>query len=267
MSNWSSDDIVSNGIRIRYHRTGGDKPTLLIAHGFSDNGLFWSRFARAMEQDYDVVLYDRRGHGFSDAPESGYTYQDHAVDMAGLITALGLDHPHILGHSAGAIVAAILAATNPELLARLVLEEPAWGTGWGVWEAERHNASKWFREMFSMDRRELVAMCREMNPNWPEEEVELWADTKVQASPNVLQTFEQAEPIWRDIVRRITCPILLIAGDKDMGSIITPEDSEAIDSVWREGKTETIDGAGHVVHNDRFETFLSVVKTFLSEMN
>jgi pimeloyl-ACP methyl ester carboxylesterase len=267
MSNWPSGDIVSNDIRIRYHRTGGDKPTLLIPHGFSDNGLFWSRFAKAMEQDYDIVLYDRRGHGFSDAPESGYTYHDHAEDMAGLITALDLDRPHILGHSAGAVIAAILAATKPDLLASLVLEEPAWGTGWGEWEAERHNASKWFREMFSMERQELVAMCREMNPNWLEEEVELWADTKVQVSPNALQAFEQSEPNWRDIVRRITCPILLIAGDKDMGSIITPEDLEAITSVWHEGQAVTIEGAGHVVHKDRFEAFLSAVKTFLSEMD
>ena len=133
MSNWSSGDIVSNGIRIRYHRTGGDKRTLLITHGFSDNGLFWSRFARAMENDYDVVLYDRRGHGFSDAPDSGYTYHDYAEDMAGLIAALGLDRPHILGHSGGAVVAAILAATKPDLPASLVLEDPSWGTGWGEW--------------------------------------------------------------------------------------------------------------------------------------
>ena len=95
MSNWSSGDIISNGIRIRYHRTGGDKPTLLIAHGVTDNALSWSRFARSMEQDYDVILYDRRGHGFSDKPESGYTFRDHAEDMAGLTMALGLDHPHI----------------------------------------------------------------------------------------------------------------------------------------------------------------------------
>ena len=266
MSNWSSGDIVSNGIRIRYHRTGGDKPTLLIAHGVTDNALSWSRFARSMEQDYDVILYDRRGHGFSDKPESGYTFRNHAEDMAGLITALGLDRPHILGHSGGAVTAAILAANHPDLLASLVLEDPAWGTGWGGWKATTSGMIEWFRETVSMDRHKLVEVCREMNPDWLEEEVELWADSKVQVSPNVVQTFEQAEPMWQDIVRQITCPVLLIVGDKDTGSLNTPEDVEAMASAWHGGQAVTIDGAGHMVHYDRFEAFLAAVKTFLLEL-
>jgi N-formylmaleamate deformylase len=264
MSNWSSGNIVSNGIRIRFHRTGGNKPTMLIAHGVTDNGLSWSRFARAMEQDYDVILYDRRGHGFSDAPESGYTFSNHAEDMADLIMALNLDRPHIVGHSGGAVAAAILAATHPDLLTSLVLEDPAWGTGWGGWQATTTGMIEWFRDTVSMGRHELVAMCREMNPNWIEEEVELWADSKVQVSPKVVQTFEQAEPMWRDIVRQITCRILLIVGDQDMGSVNTPEDVEVMASVWRGGRAVTIKGAGHMVHYDRFEAYVAAVKTFLS---
>jgi pimeloyl-ACP methyl ester carboxylesterase len=71
--------------------------------------------------------------------------------------------------------------------------------------------------------------------------------------------------MWRDIVRQITCPILLITGDKDMGSVNTSEDVEAMASVWRGGQAVTIDGAGHMVHYDRFEAYLTTVKTFLSE--
>lgn len=264
MRSWSSADIVSNGIRIRCHRTGGNKPALLIAHGVTDNGLSWSRFARAMEQDYDVILYDQRGHGFSDTPETGYTFLEHAEDMAGLITALQLQRPHILGHSGGAVAAAILAANHPHLLASLILEDPAWGTGWGAWDAMTPGMIDWFQETVAKTRPELVAMCRESNPNWLVEEVELWADSKVQVSPNVVQTFQQAEPEWQEIVRQITCPILLIVGDKDMSSVNTPEDVKAIASVWRDGRAVSIDGAGHMVHYDRFEAYLAVVKTFLA---
>ena len=144
MSNWFSGDIVSSGIRIRYHRTGGDKPTLLIAHGVTDNGLSWSRFARAMEQNYDVILYDRRGHGFSDAPESGYTFRDHAEDMAGLITALGLDRPHILGHSGGAVtgvaanVARIKIVVNGQTSQKV--RSPGGGLEYGEVDLETHVA-------------------------------------------------------------------------------------------------------------------------------
>lgn len=99
MANWFTGDIVVNGIKIHYHRTGGDKPTLVIAHGVTDNGISWSRVARALEQDYDVIMYDRRGHGFSDAPQSGYTFEDHAEDLVNFIVALNLDRPCVMGHS------------------------------------------------------------------------------------------------------------------------------------------------------------------------
>jgi pimeloyl-ACP methyl ester carboxylesterase len=219
MSNWSSDDIVSNGIRIRYHRTGGEKPSLLIAHGVTDNALSWSRFAQSMEQDFDVILYDRRGHGFSDKPAS------------------------------------------------LIIEDPAWGTAWGGWESTTTGMIEWFQETVSLDRNELVATCHETNPNWPNEEVELWADSKVQVSPYVVQTFEQAEPNWRDIVREITCPIMLIAGDTGMGSINSAADVEAMAAIWTSGQAVTIKGAGHMVHYDRFGAYISAVKTFLSDIH
>jgi len=94
MKTWHSGDIYANGIKIRYHRTGGDKPPLVIAHGVTDNGLSWSRFARAMENTYEVVLYDARGHGFSDAPENGYTFEDHAEDLAGdIVNCCGFPVP------------------------------------------------------------------------------------------------------------------------------------------------------------------------------
>src|SRR5882672_8468662 len=73
MPEWFSGDIVANGLRIHYSRTGGDKPALVLSHGATDSGLCWTRVARALEADYDVILPDARGHGLSDAPPSGYS--------------------------------------------------------------------------------------------------------------------------------------------------------------------------------------------------
>ena len=96
MSDWSSGDVVANGIKIHYYRTGGNKPPLVLAHGFSDNELCWTRVTRALEQDYDVIMPDARGHGYSEAPEKGYSSEDHASDLAGLIEALGLGKPALM---------------------------------------------------------------------------------------------------------------------------------------------------------------------------
>ena len=93
MPQWFSGDAVANGIKIHYNRTGGDKPPVVLSHGFSDNGLCWTRIAQTLEKTYDVIIPDARGHGFSDAPKEGYSAEDQAADLAGLIQALGLEKP------------------------------------------------------------------------------------------------------------------------------------------------------------------------------
>ena len=68
MQDWQLGDISSDGIRIHYYLTGGvDQSPLLLAHGFTDNGLCWTRTADALMSDFDVVMVDARNHGFSGA--------------------------------------------------------------------------------------------------------------------------------------------------------------------------------------------------------
>ncbi len=59
MAHWFIGETIANGIGIHYHRTGGDKPALVLSHGSTDNGLFWTRAARSLERDYDVIMYDQ----------------------------------------------------------------------------------------------------------------------------------------------------------------------------------------------------------------
>lgn len=49
MNTWQSEFVHTNGIRIHYTRTGGDKPALVLLHGITDNGLCWSRTALHLE--------------------------------------------------------------------------------------------------------------------------------------------------------------------------------------------------------------------------
>ena len=60
MATWTEHDILTNGIRLHYYRTGGDKSPLVLCHGFSDNGLCWTPLARELEADYDVIMVDAR---------------------------------------------------------------------------------------------------------------------------------------------------------------------------------------------------------------
>jgi N-formylmaleamate deformylase len=129
MPNWFSDAVISNGIQIHYVRTGGDKPALVLAHGFSDNGLCWTPVALALEGDYDVIMPDARGHGLSDAPETGYDTVDQVADLVGFIRALELERAGLMGHSMGANTVAFTAATHPDLVSYAILEDPPWREG------------------------------------------------------------------------------------------------------------------------------------------
>ena len=87
MNQWIEGDVVVSGLPLHFYSTGGtDKPTLLLAHGFSDNGLCWSRVAREMEVEFDLIMVDARNHG-----QSGRgicSSDDLADDLAAVISGL-----------------------------------------------------------------------------------------------------------------------------------------------------------------------------------
>ena len=85
----------------------------------------------------------------------------------------------------------------------------------------------------------------------------------MQVSPKLVQIFDQPEPPWREALPKIACPILLIAGENGM---VTPEDVRAMSGLWRDGRAVRIAGAGHGVHDDRYEPFIEAIRTFLSEI-
>jgi len=120
-SHWSESRVSANGLRHHYYRTGGEKPQLVLLHGFQESALCWLRVAKVLEQDYDLILIDARGHGLSDHAGTAFTSQLLTEDAAGVIVALKLDRPHLLGFSLGAETAARLAATHPGLVRTVIV--------------------------------------------------------------------------------------------------------------------------------------------------
>src|SRR5215211_8666989 len=126
---WQTGYVETNGLRLHYTRTGGDKPPIVLAHGVTDDGLCWSPVAEVLAPEYDAIMVDARGHGRSDAPERGYGPAEQAEDLAGVIAGLELNRPAVLGHSMGAATALVLAGAYPDLPGAILLEDPpAWWT-------------------------------------------------------------------------------------------------------------------------------------------
>jgi N-formylmaleamate deformylase len=111
---WQQATCKVNGINVHYLRTGGNKPPVVLLHGLMTSGACWTPLAQALEEGYDVIMPDARGHGKSSAPAEGYYYDNLATDVLSLIEVLGLATPVLIGHSMGGMTAAVVANRNPK---------------------------------------------------------------------------------------------------------------------------------------------------------
>ena len=121
---WTDGYVIANGIRIHYWRTGGNKPALVMAHGSSDDGLCWTNLAREFQGQYNIIMFDARGHGLSDPPSPSDPPDVQVEDLAGLIRELKLVRPMLMGHSMGSSSVARFAAKYPEVARAVILEDP-----------------------------------------------------------------------------------------------------------------------------------------------
>jgi N-formylmaleamate deformylase len=269
MTDWQARAVRANGIRIHYYRTGGDKPPLVLAHGLSDDALCWRRVVNALAPSYDVVFYDMRGHGLSEAPPAGYTPADRASDLVGLVETLGLDRVRLLGHSLGAETASWVAANHAELVDRVALEDPPWRGDWvdAAPEERAQMAESWrtnLAEHKTHRLEELVEICRARSPHWDEEDLMGWAEGKVAVDLRAVANVSAARPPWQEIVSRIACPTLLITGDPARGALVTPEVAREAARINQRIEILNLADAGHSVRRDRFAEYVAGVRAFLA---
>jgi pimeloyl-ACP methyl ester carboxylesterase len=273
MASWQAGDVATNGIRLHYTRTGGAKPTVVLAHGFSDDGLCWTPVAEVLAPDYDVIMIDARGHGLSEAPANGYGPAEHSADLAGAIVALGLRRPAVLGHSMGAATALALAGTYPDLAGAILLEDPpAWWVAASQTDTEaavkEHMAQQRIRlaGMKSKTREELLAAQHAAMPGWSEAELGPWADAKLRFNLSAMIVGPTTSIDWPATLARITCPALLITADPAQGAIITDESAASLQSLVPQLRVAHIPGAGHNIRRDQFERYTDIVRGFLREL-
>lgn len=100
----------------------GDEP-VVFAHAWGLNGDMWSyQLPELMTAGFRCVTYDRRGHGRSDRPPTGYDIDTLADDLAAVIERLDLSNITLIGHSMGtAEVIRYLTRHGSGRIARLVL--------------------------------------------------------------------------------------------------------------------------------------------------
>ena len=105
--------IRTRGATINVRSKGEGEPLLLL-HGYPQTHAMWHKVAPDLARDYTVVCPDLRGYGDSSKPKglpdhSNYSKRAMALDMAEVMSALGHERFHVVGHDRGGRVAHRLA--------------------------------------------------------------------------------------------------------------------------------------------------------------
>jgi non-heme chloroperoxidase len=111
---------VETGVRLYYESYGTGEPVVFI-HGGGTSHESWEQQTGALFERFRTIAYDLRGHGASDKPDHGHTFDRLVEDLEALIAHLGLDRVSLVCHAIGGYVGLKFALKNPDALAKLVL--------------------------------------------------------------------------------------------------------------------------------------------------
>ncbi|MCU1346689.1 MAG: hypothetical protein JWL70_2955 [Acidimicrobiia bacterium] len=100
---------------------GSPRTPVVIVPGFGEAADEWEPFAQSL--DRPAVAISVRGRGLSDAPESGYRWEDHIDDIAAVVDAMGWSQFALVAYSRGSSYALGYALRFPERIKSFVIAD------------------------------------------------------------------------------------------------------------------------------------------------
>jgi non-heme chloroperoxidase len=121
--------ITVNGARLEVLDWGGTGPVLVFLPGFGDVAHIFDDIAPRFTDRFHVVAITPRGFPSSSAPDSGYTIQQLADDVAGVLDTLGARQAVLAGHSISGAVMTRFAETHADRLRAAIYIDAAFDFG------------------------------------------------------------------------------------------------------------------------------------------
>jgi pimeloyl-ACP methyl ester carboxylesterase len=284
----TSHSFISQRLRLHYVDWGNPgAPPVILLHGGRDHCRNWDWVAQALRRDYHIIAPDLRGHGDSAySPSGDYSMSAFVYDLAQLIHRQHLAPVRIVAHSLGGAISLRYAGIYPENVSKLVAIEglgpsPAMlakRVGANVaermrrWiEEERALAGRLPRRYASIEEA-LARMQAENRHLTPEQARYLtvhgvsqnedgtysWKfDNYVRSISPVDLPPEDTASLWSNI----TCPTLLVLGKESWAS--NPAEDGRL-THFQNARVSAYERAGHWVHHDRLEAFISETREFLA---
>lgn len=298
---WSDGYVYANAIRMHYYQAvpAPEKPTIVLFHGVTDNGLCWTTLTWELQESYNIFMVDTRGHGLSDPftpSDDGDTLVD---DVVAFVQEMGFEKPILMGHSMGAATVMRVGAEYPDLAEAIVMLDPGLGRGPGGQSDDEDEERGTDEEAEEYDEREappsspqnpdqlsvsmfgtpeslvaqnnysfddLVALCQRQYSKWAMMDCHYWALSKKQYhgaySSQAWQTMSGTMRTGNSLAE-IPVPSLILKADASLQARETHR--EAV-SVMQNGTLVHLDGAGHNLHHDELRRTVKEITEFLSDL-
>lgn len=256
-----------NHVDLYYEFHGPETGELLILNnGVFMNTASWACQLPELAKRYRVLTYDMRGQGQSEHPDSDYSLDLHAEDLAALMDALGLAKAHMVGTSYGGELNLLMGLRHPERCQTLVtIASVSHSDALLVAMMERwHLAAtlgdgpRFFRliyadtysEGFLNERPDLIPMAEKR-----------YADLDLPAAARLIESFQRFD-VTADL-GRIQVPTCIVSAELD---ILKPRKyGEIMHQAIAGSEFHLIPGAGHVVVLERAAEVNTLILGFLAK--
>jgi pimeloyl-ACP methyl ester carboxylesterase/predicted glycosyltransferase len=258
----ASGFVERDGVRLFYEVYGTGEPTVLLLPTWSIvHSRHWKMQIPYLARHCRVVVFDGRGNGRSDRPETGYDEADFAADALAVLDATETERAVLVSLSLGAQRGLILAAEHPErveggvfICPAVPIGEPPAGRKVYPWAKEldtdqgwaKYNRRYWLRDYRGFLEFFFAEMFCEPHSTKPIEDCVGWA---LETTPEVLIATQLAEGLdaerTRDLCIRVQAPVLVIQGTDDR--ITGPGRGIALAEATS-GELVLLNGSGHGPH-------------------
>lgn len=253
-----------------FYQEAGQGPQVLFLHGNMSSSAFWDKSMEALAQDYHSFAPDLRGFGQSSYQTHIGSLWDYVEDLKDFMETLGLNQVHLVGWSLGGAVALGLVARYPKLfkdltiIGALGLAEPKQRLVWKLpgfddvlgspWPETRQSKDPLLGYAVEMLWQSTMYHVKEPNP----QDYKKYLDASLEQvnrkdAIRALRDFYLTDDQWK----KIQLPCQAIHGELDR---IVPYYQQSRRA--QNCHVHLLDQCGHFVMNDRFETYLDLLKNF-----
>ena len=255
--------VEVDGVRLHVADTGGDKPPVLLLHGWPQHWWEWRDVIWRLAPHHRVIAPDLRGFGWSGEPRDGYRKDAMARDVVALLDALGIEQVDLVGHDWGGYVGFLLCLDHPERIRRFLVTNTGHPLGprdvrvaVGLWRF-------WYQFAIAAGlapRARVSGWLRSIEPGWSDEERArflgpLTTPAGRRTSAGVYRTFVLRELpevfAGRYAGRRLTHRTLWLHGTGDR--VLARPMVESLRPHADDLEIEYVEDAGHFVVDERPE--------------